>query len=97
VSESKRPTKAAIEQARREELGKCVAMTQDKEPKPCTHWASSRVGELAYCGTHAGTVLNQEIEAQRAAKKRAELDQRIGDYIAWRDAHPSVWDTRETA
>lgn len=90
------PTKAACEQARRESFGKCVAMTEPKkknaEPGECTNWGTSYVGDRAYCGTHAGGVLNAELEAQRAAVKRAELDSRIDAYMDFRVDYPSVWD-----
>lgn len=88
-------SKAAEERARKEAMGRCVAMTQDKEPKPCSKWASSMIGESGYCGTHAGTVLNRQIEAERAALKRLALDRRIDDYMAWAAEHASVWDSRK--
>lgn len=88
------PTKALCSAARREAMGKCVALTGDKEPNPCTHWATSMVGERGYCGTHAGVYLNNQIEATRAAAKRFLLDERIDTYMTWRDEHPSVWDSR---
>lgn len=88
------PTKALCSAARREAMGKCAAMTDDKEPTPCSHWATSMVGERGYCGTHAGSILNATIERERAARKKTLLDERIDTYMTWRDEHPSVWDTR---
>lgn len=90
-------SKAAEERARHEIMGKCVALTQDKEPKPCTKWASSMIGESGYCGTHAGSILNAQIEAERVALKRLAIDRRIDDYLAWAAQHPSVWDSRKAA
>lgn len=87
------PTKAACEKARKEALGRCVSMTADKKtPTNCRLWATSIVDDRALCTMHAGQVLTAQIEAERKARKTAELNARIDAYLAWRAEHPSVHD-----
>lgn len=74
-------------------MGKCVALTGDKEPEPCRNWASSTIDDRGYCGQHAGSVLNKKLEAERQARRAAELNARIDWYLAQREIHPSVWDS----
>lgn len=85
-------TKKACDQARKEALGKCVAMTGDREPEPCRNWAVDRYDGRGFCGQHYASAVNRGIRAAREAAKRAELDARIDAFIAWTKDHPSVWD-----
>jgi len=86
-------TKRACDQARRELMGRCVAMTQDKKvPTACDNWATSSVDDRNYCSVHAGKILNDQIESTRVATKRAELSARIESFLVWTSGHPSVWD-----
>jgi hypothetical protein len=88
------PTKAACERARRIELGQCQETTGDREPTPCRHWAVEIIGDRRVCGQHARSVaIRVDIERRRAAK-RADLDRRLDEYVAWTAEHPSVWDQR---
>ena len=88
-------TKKACEQARKDLMGRCVAMTQDKKvPTVCDNWATSSVDDRNYCGMHAGGVLSQKLDLARAEKALAELDTRLNEYLHWALTHPSVWDTR---
>lgn len=87
-------SKAACEKARRTALGPCKALVGDKDPQPCNHLA---VDEDGYCGTHLD-VLVRKLEGtwmeRRLAEKRAELDRRITEFLAFSADHPSVWDTK---
>lgn len=88
-------TKRACELAAKVEMGKCAAMTDKGEE--CSHWGIDRVEERPYCGQHINSVLLKADNDRRAATKRAELDERITGYMAWRADHPSVHDTMREA
>lgn len=88
-------SKAKCDKVTLEALGKCVEMTADqKTPTQCSKWARSLFDERPICDQHATGLLNRALEAHKAAEKRASLDARLDDYIAWTAAHPSVWDSR---
>jgi len=91
------PTKKACDLARKVALGQCSEMIGKSEPHPCPNWAIEKVGERGYCGQHVASVVRAEDDRQRKIKVRAEMDNRISAYMAWRVDHPSVWDrmTRE--
>ena len=76
----KKPTKKALLEAQRAELGKCRALKEDGEP--CAHWATERVGEVPYCGQHAGGFARRAMEQARAAEKREALNASIDAYLA---------------
>jgi len=79
-------SKAACEKARREALGRCVAMLKpDKvnaEPKSCTLWATDRVNGRPHCGQHYASAVNQELQARAQRAKQERLDGAIDRYIA---------------
>lgn len=90
MTEDKKPTKKALLEAFRAEMGKCSAMIE--EDKPCEHWGVDRVDGKAYCGQHINSVYLAADVAQRKAIEKAEWRRREDRYIAWRSEHPSVWD-----
>lgn len=85
-------TWGACDQAAKEAMGKCVALTGDKEPEPCRNWATSMIDDRGYCGKHAGSVLNRKLIAERASLRAADLNARIDHFIEQSALHPSVWD-----
>ena len=87
-------TKKVCEQARREAMGKCAAMTDSGEE--CLNWAIDRVDERGYCGQHLSSVSLRKDREMRAARKKEELDMRIATYLDWQVEHPSVWDRMRT-
>lgn len=89
------PTKKACDLARHIELGQCSEMIVKKkgqEPYPCDKWAIDRIGERGYCGQHFNSALLTTLEAERAARGRAEVQRNIDRSLAWHATHPSVWD-----
>jgi len=80
----------ACNEAARERLGHCVEMTGAGEE--CTNWAIDLANDRGYCGQHLSSVLLREDRERRAVRKKAELDDRIAEFLAWRDEHPSVHD-----
>ena len=67
----------------------CAAMTS--KAMECARM--SVLGER-YCTQHLLAIAIAEDEDRRKAKLRRELDTRLDAYIAWAEAHPSVWDSR---
>jgi pyridoxal/pyridoxine/pyridoxamine kinase len=87
-------SKAACEQARREELGKCTEMTADqKNPTQCARWANSLVNGRGLCDMHAGTILARELAERQDRERMEAVNARIDQYIEWTKTHPHVWDT----
>ncbi len=62
------------------------------EPYPCTHWAIDKVDDRGYCGQHIASVIRAEFEKGLKTRSRAEVNERIDRYLAWREKHPSVHD-----
>lgn len=83
-------TWAACEQAQKEARGRCTAMTE-KETE-CSNWAIEEYEGKGYCGQHYESAVNRALERERAARRRAELDERITAYMEYRKEHPSIWD-----
>ncbi len=83
----KKPTKQALLEARRAELGRCRAMTE-KETE-CGNWGIDRVNDKAYCGQHLASIYLKEYEAQRRAAKREALNVEIDRFIAWQATYPA--------
>jgi hypothetical protein len=75
-------------------LGQCQEHTGGREPKPCDNWAVTEVGGRKVCGQHANSLVIRVDAATREQRRRAEIDQRITEYMEWAETHPSVWDTR---
>lgn len=71
----------------------CSAML-DARPEECSRKAVAEFEGKGYCGVHYASRVNGEIESKRIAIRRAELDQRITEHLAWIAEHPSVWDRK---
>jgi hypothetical protein len=86
----KKPTKKALLEAFRAEMGRCSEMIE--ETRECPHWGIEKVNDRAYCGQHVRAVFLAADAARREAARRAEVDGRIDAYLAWTAVHPSVHD-----
>jgi hypothetical protein len=85
-------TKGACDKAKREALGRCVEMTQAKEPTQCRLWASSIVEGRPMCNAHAGAVLERHLEERRKADRASAWQARVTAFMDWTAEHPSVHD-----
>ena len=96
-------TKSSCEQAQREKLGRCVALTGDadakrskQEPKRCSDWAVDRVDGFGYCRTHLTKMALAADDLKRSVARKQKMDEAADRFIAWRATHPSVWNDPRT-
>jgi len=84
----KKPTKKALLEAFRAEMGKCSSLLD--EDRACPHWGVEKVDGRAYCGQHVGSVYRAADEARRDAARKSASLALIDRALAWHAAHPSV-------
>ena len=87
-------SKAACDRARQEAMGRCQAMTGDREPSPCDNWAIDEIDGQKVCGQHANALAQRVDRERRLRAKREDLERRIDAHLAWVREHPHVWDAR---
>lgn len=68
-------------------FGPCKAVVGDREPEPCSRWATDETG---WCSQHYVALMDKERAKAREAERKLQLDAAIDTYLREQGQEPHV-------